>query len=144
MPAIRIPLTAYRGRTQHLAVTLEVLEVVPFSIAVEWAIGNFQVAGTDLLDSLTKVRLRMEAHGFLLACQGARSNVHPSGMTRGMTNGRMAYRLERGQRPTDEHLVDVFAPAAFGEVGTVAAQRDFFEAFFEFRPREWPESAGHA
>src|SRR5438552_3307099 len=68
-------------------------------------------AGGDLLGCLTVVRGRLEEEGLLICCQGARPLVAPSGMTRQMSNGRLAYPLRRSPPLTDADLVDIFAPA---------------------------------
>ncbi|WP_156756345.1 hypothetical protein [Actinokineospora pegani] len=84
----------------------------------------------DLLECLKSARRDLEAMGLLLCCQGARLNVFPSGMTRQMTEGRLAYSLEAGKELSDDDLVDIFAPADCSEVATLedqlAAMRELF------------------
>ncbi|WP_158791014.1 hypothetical protein [Streptomyces sp. NRRL WC-3549] len=84
----------------------------------------------DLLECLKSARRDLEVMGLLLCCQGARPNVFPSGMTRQMAEGRLAYSLEAGKELSDNDLVDIFAPADCSEVATledqVAAMRELF------------------
>jgi hypothetical protein len=86
--------------------------------------------GSDLFECLKDVRLALEEEGLLICCQGARPTVFPSGMGRQMSNGRLAYPLRRTPPLTDADLVDIFAPAQFVEVGTVASQRQAVLDFF--------------
>ncbi|GAA2523150.1 hypothetical protein GCM10010201_21800 [Pilimelia columellifera subsp. columellifera] len=79
--------------------------------------------GVDLFDCLLSVRAELESKNLLLCCQGARSNVTPSGMTRQMSNGRLAYLLPPEGPISDEDLVDIFAPADCAEVVSVADQK---------------------
>jgi hypothetical protein len=84
----------------------------------------------DLLECLKSIRRDLEGMGLLLCCQGARLNVFPSGMLRQMTDGRLAYSLQAGEMPSDDDLVDIFAPADCSEVATLedqlAAMRELF------------------
>jgi hypothetical protein len=82
------------------------------------------ITGADYRDCLTQARRLLEADGRLLCCQGARPDVHASGMLGQVTNGRRAYELtgpkdETGRPP----VVDIFAPAPVGAVTTVEDQR---------------------
>ncbi|MFF5309413.1 hypothetical protein [Streptomyces massasporeus] len=84
----------------------------------------------DLLECLKSARRDLEDMGLLLCCQGARLNVFPSGMSRQMTEGRLAYSFQSGKALSDDDLVDIFAPADCSEVGTLedqlAAMRKLF------------------
>jgi hypothetical protein len=83
-----------------------------------------QYPGTDLFDCLLSLREDLESHGLLLCCQGARKNVSPSGMTRQMSNGRLAYALPLGRQVSDDDLVEVFAPADCGDVASIVEQKE--------------------
>jgi hypothetical protein len=96
--------------------------------------------GIDLFACLGAVRSRLEEDGLLLCCQGASLSVYPSGMTRQMSNGRLAYPMRRSPPVTDADLIDIFAPAGLAEVGTIAEQLESRRAFFaslgvKLRPR---------
>ncbi|WP_155945649.1 hypothetical protein [Micromonospora sp. CNB394] len=79
--------------------------------------------GVDLFDCLLSLRGALEERGLLLCCQGARRTVGPSGMTRQMSNGRLAYVLRLGVRASDDDLVDIFAPADCADVASIAEQK---------------------
>jgi hypothetical protein len=89
-----------------------------------------QYAGVDLFDCLLSLRENLESRGFLLCCQGARKNVSPSGMTRQMTNGRLAYVLLPDRQVSDDDLVDIFAPAACRDVASIAEQKEEIKKIF--------------
>lgn len=80
-------------------------------------------SGVDLFDCLLSLREALEGRGLLLCCQGARRNVSPSGMTRQMSNGRLAYLLRPEVRASDDDLVDIFAPADCADVASIAEQK---------------------
>src|SRR5262245_40134728 len=69
-----------------------------------------QCSGPDLFYCLLSLRQYLESRGLLLCCQGARRNVSPSGMTRQMSSGRLAYLLKPGVELSDDDLIDVFMP----------------------------------
>lgn len=85
----------------------------------------------DLFECLLAIRRDFEHSGLRLCCQGARPNVSPSGLSRQMTDGRLAYVVERGRRPSDDDLVDIFAPADCDEVVTIEAQRAAIRKLYE-------------
>ncbi|MGI5426000.1 hypothetical protein [Streptomyces sp. CA-179760] len=87
----------------------------------------------DLLECLKSARRDLEDMGLLLCCQGARLNVFPSGMTRQMTEGRLAYSLKAGKIPSDDDLVDIFAPADCSEVATLEDQRAAIRELFRMK-----------
>lgn len=79
--------------------------------------------GDDLFDALILLRNELEAMNCLLLCAGARPDVYPSGMSRGMSGGRMAYVCEIGKSASI--IVDIFSPALAQDVGTVEEQMSF-------------------
>lgn len=83
-----------------------------------------QYPGVDLFDCLLSLREDLESRGLLLCCQGARKNVSPSGMTRQMSNGRLAYALLPERQVSDDDLVEIFAPADCGDVASIAEQKE--------------------
>lgn len=90
-----------------------------------------EAAGEDLFECLLAIRAGLEQDGMLLCCQGARLDVHPSGMSRHSTGGRLAYRLSSHRKPTREDIVDIFDRADPATVGTVAAQQAEVERRFK-------------
>jgi hypothetical protein len=100
----------------------------PWSLTVECADGTTSEAtAQDLFAALESVRQELEEFGLLLCCQGSRPDVFPSGMARQSWGGRRAYRLRAGQKPNRDDLVDIFDPAACGEVVSVQRQYEAVE-----------------
>ena len=89
--------------------------------------------GPDLFECLKDLRHTLEKDGLLLCCQGARPLVFPSGVSRQMGNGRMAYPLRRVPPLSEADLIDIFQPADVAEVGTVEEQTEAVRKFFGFR-----------
>ena len=105
-------------------VELTLLSEDPAVLQARWGVGKpRRYSGVDLFECLISVRADLEAQSLLLCCQGAKKNVSPSGMTRQMSNGRLAYLLPVGRPVSDEDLVDVFAPAECSEVVSIADQK---------------------
>lgn len=90
--------------------------------------------GNDLFDCLTNLRRELEPRGWQLLCQGARTDVYPSGLSRDTGRGRRAYVLVKGQRPQPGTSVPIFDVAQPTQVGSVADQERYF--------REWCKSLG--
>lgn len=88
--------------------------------------------GVDLFECLKDLRKALEADGLFLCCQGARPLVFPSGMSRQMSNGRLAYPLRRNPPLSDADLVDIFLPAEPAEVVSVDEQAAAVREFFGF------------
>jgi hypothetical protein len=82
---------------------------------------------TDLYKAMQTLRQYLEARGYQLLCAGARPDVVPSGMSRGMGGGQQAYVIRPGKQATE--LVDIFDYAESALVGTVQQQRDYVEAW---------------
>jgi nitronate monooxygenase len=86
--------------------------------------------GVDVSDALLALRRQVEPEGIQLCCNGARRDVHGSGMMRDWSGGEAAYVLRRGRRPDVRHLVDVLDPPDdMTAVCTVEEQRAWFEAY---------------
>jgi hypothetical protein len=114
--------TGADGESAQVELTL--LSEVPAVLQARWGTDEpRKYLGVDLFECLISVRADLESQSLLLCCQGARKNVSPSGMTRQMSNGRLAYLLPVGRPVSDEDLVDVFAPADCSEVVSVADQK---------------------
>ncbi|MFI6457011.1 hypothetical protein ACIBF6_36305 [Streptosporangium amethystogenes] len=88
------------------------------------------------MNCLIDLRCRLEAEGLNLCCQGARSEVWPSGRLRQFTNGRLGYVLAPTPPGDAFEEVDLFAPAQPCEIGSIEQQR---EAVLRFHgPRRQP------
>jgi hypothetical protein len=96
----------------------------PVAISVSCTVlGTFSVSADDLFEALSLIRLEAEKHGYLILCNGARTDAYPSRMSRQMGKGGKLYVFKTGIQAQREDLVNIFERAEFQQVGTVAAQR---------------------
>jgi hypothetical protein len=87
--------------------------------------------GPDLFFALTLLRFYLEKQDIYLLCCGARIDVYPSGMNRDMSNGRVACVTRIGEFAEIEDLVEIFSPANFSEIGSVADQKAFHQKWID-------------
>lgn len=121
---IKIPLVDSKGSQGFC--TLKISEREPWIIEFEHLLPKKQTFhGKDLFDSLIQLRLYLEKNNYLLLCNGARVDVYPSGMSRDMSNGRLAYITKLGESTTKDSIVDIFDEANQINVGTVEQQKGF-------------------
>jgi len=86
-----------------------------------------EFCGIDLFECLESLRLYLEERGYFLLCSGARIDVYPSGMSRDMSKGRLAYVTKIGMVASREDIVDIFAETDIENIGTVAQQKEYHE-----------------
>jgi hypothetical protein len=122
---------AARG-TERAPVDLRVSGMVPCRLEAAGPTGSVVVDGHNLWAATVALREQLEAEGWLLQVEGARLDVHPSGMSRDVGK---AYVLRPGRRAVREDLVETLAPLSDGQAATVADQRAFFERWAA-SPRE--------
>ncbi|MFJ4797293.1 hypothetical protein [Kitasatospora purpeofusca] len=114
---------------------LQLTEEPTFGIKLALPNGAiWTAAGDDLFEVLKSVRLQIEPLGYLLLCNGSRVDAHPSGMLRDMTGGSTLYILKMKRVPRER--VFIFDRAEADTVGTVADQRDFYQAWLG-APKRW-------
>ena len=101
---------------------LTIEDASPWQLRLECGGIQYSSEGLDLFESLTSLRRQLEADGLALCVEGARSDVFPSGMSRQMSGGRMAYRIVRGRRSGPDDVVDVFDPTCCDSVVGVDEQ----------------------
>lgn len=89
------------------------------------------VSGADLFDCLCLLRQWYEDRGSSILCNGARTDVFPSRMSRQMGRGRKAYVLTISKQARKEDLVDIFEPASAESVGTVSEQVAYYETWLD-------------
>jgi hypothetical protein len=111
---------------------------VEYSQTPPWSLKFFglelkrrKFEGDDLFETLTALRRELEAVDAQLLCAGARPEVFPSGMSRGMGGGRRAYVTRLGQPALRTDLVDIFDDAEPDAVGTVEEQKAFHARWVE-------------
>ncbi len=110
---------------------------VKFTDTPPWALTCINLAprivshfkSDDLFDCLLQLRHENEQQGAQIICAGARLDVYPSRMSREMGGGRKAYVLTPGQHARADDLVDIFGEAGENTVGSVEAQKAWFEAW---------------
>jgi len=106
--------------------TLKISERKPCIIEFEHLWPKEQTFhGKDLFDCLIRLRLYLEKNNYLLLCNGARVDVYPSGMSRDMSNGRLAYITTLGESTTKNNIIDIFDETNQTNVGTVEQQKEF-------------------
>jgi hypothetical protein len=88
-----------------------------------------EAEASDLFAALCQVRRQLEARDVVLCCAGARRDVWPSGMARDMGQGLKAYQLSLPRTAERPPLVGIFDPASSEDVGTVAEQEAFAQAW---------------
>jgi hypothetical protein len=91
------------------------------------SIGMVSIKANDVFGALVNLRLQLESRGRLLLCNAARKDAYPSRMLLEMGGGRKSYVLHQGKQATKMDLIDVFEPATYEQVGTVAEQRRGYE-----------------
>ena len=62
----------------------------------------------DFFEALILLRLELEKIDGKIALNGSRRDVFPSGMSRQMARGLMAYQFRKGEKLTLDNLVDIF------------------------------------
>lgn len=91
----------------------------------EWERQRF--CADDLHGAFVDLRSWLDGLGVKLLCNGARVDVTPSGMSRGMSGGRKAYIIRLGKPSLSSDLVDVFEYAEPEKIGTVQQQKEFYK-----------------
>lgn len=133
------------GHIRH--VTVYLADPSDARIALLDGHSRTEFTGTDYLDCLHQARRHLERDGRLLCCQGARSDVHPSGQLRQFTHGRQAYVHWPGPQSKSSEAVDIFAPAPPGDVVNLDDQRAAIISSWNARhpenPIGLPQDNGH-
>ncbi|WP_329489956.1 hypothetical protein OG618_26030 [Kitasatospora sp. NBC_01246] len=122
------------GSLRPIELRLHGVEEVVIEVVLDGSsIGEF--VGCNISSSLRRARRGVEDNGLIICCQGARQDVHSSGMLQQFSNGREAYVLRDGVDMASAEVVDVLAPADPADVNTVDAQEmNIFRFFGLARP----------
>jgi hypothetical protein len=92
--------------------------------------GELEFSDVDYWGALRELRLYLEARGARALCNGARTDVSPSGLTRSMTGGLSAYITRMNAPSSQEDRVNIFDYAQPELVGTVQQQENFHLEWF--------------
>ena len=101
------------------------------SITIAYRGKTLQADGADYFKAFQEIRGLMEADRLIPFCYGASLNVYPSGMSRDMAQGVVAYRTALGRSTTREELVRIFDEGADVIPSYVAQQREFHEKWLQ-------------
>ncbi len=85
----------------------------------------------DTFANLCELRLELEKIGAQALCAGARIDVWPSGMSRGMGSGARAYITRRTGPSSQEDNINIFDYAPPELVGSVVQQTEFHKVWRE-------------
>ena len=83
----------------------------------------FAASSDSFFAALCCIRKELEALGLRIVCYGSSRNVYPSGMSRTMGCGEMAYKLYMGKKGARVDIVSIFATGPDVEPATIAEQR---------------------
>lgn len=109
--------------------SVEVADSVRLTLDLEGR-EAIRVEGSDVIAALTELRRQVESGGGLLWVNGARRNVHASGMLRQARGGRLAYVLPERPTPEQPPTTDVLAGAPpDADVVSRAEQEQWFDAY---------------
>jgi hypothetical protein len=91
--------------------------------------GPYTATGPDMFEALVRLRRQLEPEGIMIAVEGSRRDVFPSGMARDMGGGERAYVMRPGENASSDDLVDTLADAAVDQLATVDEQYAYWEAW---------------
>lgn len=83
----------------------------------------------DLFECMKGIRTHLAEMNAILLCNGARRDVYPSGMSRDMSGGLVAYVLKPGRPTTRTDLVRIIDYASPETIATVEEQKEFFSSW---------------
>jgi len=101
------------------------------SISILYREKELRAESTDYFKALQEIRELMEADELIPFCYGASLNVYPSGMSREMSQGMVAYRMSLGKSTTREDLVRIFDAGTDVIPSYVAQQREFHDKWIQ-------------
>jgi len=92
---------------------------------IELLLGGNRLTATamDMFESLVWLRHQLEPDGWMIAVHGARRDTYSSGMLRDMEV------MRPGHWTSADDVVDTLADAAVDQLGTVAEQRAYWDAW---------------
>lgn len=100
-----------------------------YRIELFLGVDRYTATAMDMFEALVRLRLQLEPDGWMIAVQGARRDTYPSGMARDMGRGMRIYVMRPGHKASGDDLVDTLADAQVDQLGTVAEQRAWRDAW---------------
>lgn len=101
-------------------------EESPWRVSVVPPEGHaYEGEGPDLFEALRAVRLRLQAEGVQLCCNGARINARPSPGYHS-TGALLIYLVSKNRRTFSRDVFPLFSPAPVSKVATVGQQDEFW------------------
>jgi hypothetical protein len=97
-----------------------------YTLRCEYANRTIAAKADDLFDALCEIRRVLAQDNLFPFCYGSSMNVFPSGMSREMSGGLLAYRMEKGKQARTEDIVSIFAAGDDVRVTTVEDQHQFY------------------
>ena len=101
------------------------------SITIAYRGKTLEADGPDYFKAFQEIRRLLEADRLIPFCYGASLNVYPSGMSREMTQGMVAYRTTFGRSTTREDLVRIFDEGADVIPSYFAQQHEYHEKWIQ-------------
>jgi hypothetical protein len=89
----------------------------------------------DFFEALCVIRRELEKDGVMPFCYGASLKVYPSGMSRQMSAGKAAYKMEMGKQTQRSDVVRIFEHGPDVIPSTVEQQRAFFDEWIRCLPK---------
>jgi len=137
-----IQLNVQRAGKEKIALQAELIDLSQDvrRLVIAWPVGsedsNFDAV--NFYECLRAFRRVIEPDGFRVLCQGARPNVHPSGMS-SKAGAWTSHALTLGQPALKMDLVGTFDPVEdIASVGTVEEQDEFIRRHQEeFKKHHW-------
>lgn len=81
----------------------------------------------DYFEAFCRIREKLEEEGIIPFCYGASLDVYPSRMSRQMSKGKAAYKIEIGKQARRENIVQIFEEGPDVIPSKVHVQREYFE-----------------
>lgn len=123
---VRVEREVLTSSGERQPISLAYARCTPWPLDVRFADGSSRhFREWTLWHNVLKLREELESVGSRLLCVASLPNVVVSGMLLDMLGGQIVYRVHMGQIARSEDQIEVFQPAAPGDVGTVADQNYF-------------------
>jgi hypothetical protein len=84
---------------------------------------------TDFFEALCSIRIELEKDQLIPYCYGSSLNVYPSRMSREMSAGKSAYKLQIGRQSSKQDLVGIFNQGPDIIPASVSQQKEYFDGW---------------